>query len=48
MTWFRREPDITWLMIDEAEPAEHTVERVTRLIDQFLTALDQQPGTETS
>src|SRR5215510_12034118 len=48
MTWFRREPNITWLMIDEAEPAEHTVERLTRLIDQFLTALDQQPGTETS
>lgn len=48
MTWFRREPDITWLMMDEAEPAEHTVERVTCLIDQFLTALDRQPGTGAS
>ncbi|HKE61397.1 MAG TPA: tRNA (adenosine(37)-N6)-dimethylallyltransferase MiaA [Nitrospira sp.] len=48
MTWFRREPDIAWLMMDATETAEHTVERVTRRIDQFLTALEEQPGAEAS
>jgi tRNA dimethylallyltransferase len=48
MTWFRRERDITWVMMDEAEPAEPTVARVTRLIDQFLVALDHQTSTAAS
>jgi hypothetical protein len=40
MTWFRREPGISWLMIDESEPVEETATRVMRLIDSFLSALD--------
>jgi len=41
MTWFRREPGIIWLTLEEAEPIDQTVDRVTRLIDQFLEALGQ-------
>jgi tRNA dimethylallyltransferase len=48
MTWFRRDPDITWLLMDEAEPVEQTVDRVTRLVDQFLATLDPQAGTAAS
>jgi tRNA dimethylallyltransferase len=40
MTWFRREPDLTWLMIEESEPAEQTVSRVVDLIHPFLEGLD--------
>jgi tRNA dimethylallyltransferase len=40
MTWFRREPEMTWLLIDEAEPLEETVVRVMQLIDSFLATLD--------
>jgi tRNA dimethylallyltransferase len=40
MTWFRREPELTWLMIEESEPLEQTVSRVTEMIDSFLAALD--------
>jgi tRNA dimethylallyltransferase len=48
MTWFRREPDTTWLMIEESEPLEETVARAMRLIDPFLSALDADEGTPTS
>ena len=41
MTWFRREPDTTWLMIDESEPLDETVARARRLIDPFLSSLDR-------
>ena len=40
ITWFRREPGITWLMVEESEPVQETVARVIRQIDQFLAALD--------
>jgi tRNA dimethylallyltransferase len=40
MTWFRREPDLTWLMIEESEPAEQTASRVVDLIHPFLEGLD--------
>jgi tRNA dimethylallyltransferase len=40
MTWFRREPELTWLMIEESEPAEQTVSRVVDLIHPFLEGLD--------
>jgi tRNA dimethylallyltransferase len=40
MTWFRREPGTTWLMIDESELLEETVARATRLIESFLPTLD--------
>lgn len=48
MTWFRRDPDMTWLMVEESEPEEHTVVRVNRLIEQFLAALDRQAGIAAS
>jgi tRNA dimethylallyltransferase len=41
MTWFRREPGTTWLMIDESELLEETVARARRLIDPFLSSLDR-------
>ena len=45
MTWFRREPGIIWLSLEEGEPIDRTVHRVTRLIDQFLEALGQSGTT---
>jgi tRNA dimethylallyltransferase len=41
MTWFRRDADTTWLMVDEAEPLEETVARAMQLIAPFLLALDR-------
>jgi tRNA dimethylallyltransferase len=41
MTWFRREPGVQWLMIDEQEPLGTTVDRAMRLIDPFLSSLDR-------
>ena len=41
MTWFRREADMNWVMIEESEPLEETVARVMRLIDPYLIALDR-------
>ena len=41
MTWFRREPDTRWLMIDEDEPLQMTVDRAMRLIDPFVSSLDR-------
>jgi tRNA dimethylallyltransferase len=40
MTWFRKESDITWLMISETESTAETVGRVTGRIEQFLTTRD--------
>ena len=48
MTWFRREPGTTWLMIDESEPLEETVARAVRLIDSFLSALEADEGHQAS
>ena len=39
MTWFNREPEIRWLIIEDAEPIEETATRVMRLIDPFLSTL---------
>ncbi len=44
VTWFRREPELTWLMIEESEPLEQTVSRVTEMIHHFLAALDGDCG----
>ena len=44
MTWFRREPETTWLMIEECEPLVETVARAMRLIDPFLSSLDPTEG----
>ncbi len=45
MTWFRREPGINWLMIEELEPMDETVERVIRLIHPFMAGLDHSLPT---
>ena len=39
MTWFRKEPGIQWLMIEESEPVQHTTTRVIEQIDRFLNTL---------
>jgi tRNA dimethylallyltransferase len=36
LTWFRKESDIQWIMIDEAESSDVTAERVVRVIREFL------------
>jgi tRNA dimethylallyltransferase len=46
MTWFRSEPGIQWLQIEESEQAQQPAERVTGKIDQFLAALEGSPGAE--
>ncbi|OGW51872.1 MAG: tRNA (adenosine(37)-N6)-dimethylallyltransferase MiaA [Nitrospirae bacterium RBG_19FT_COMBO_58_9] len=40
MTWFRKEPGIQWLTIEESESAQHTAELVIRQIERFLTTLE--------
>jgi tRNA dimethylallyltransferase len=39
MTWFRKEPGIQWLMIEESESVKHTAARVIGQVDRFLTTL---------
>jgi tRNA dimethylallyltransferase len=41
MTWFRKEPGVVWVSIEEDESYEQTVGRVIALIDQFLGALER-------
>ena len=42
MTWFRKEPGIQWLTIEESESASHTAELVIGQVDRFLTTLGDQ------
>jgi tRNA dimethylallyltransferase len=39
MTWFRKEPGIQWLTIEESESVQHTAARVIGQVDRFLTTL---------
>jgi len=39
MTWFRKEPGIQWLTIEESESAQHTASLVIGAVDRFLTKL---------
>lgn len=39
MTWFRKEPGIQWLMLEESESVQHTAEQVIGQVERFLTAL---------
>ncbi len=39
MTWFRKEPGIQWLMIEESESVLHTTTRVIEQIDRFFNTL---------
>lgn len=43
MTWFRKEPGIQWLTIEESASVQHTAALVTAQIDRFLTTLGD-PG----
>jgi len=40
MTWFRKEPGVTWLMVSESETAAETVSRVISRIEQFVMTLE--------
>ncbi len=39
MTWFRKEPGIQWLTIEESESVQHTAARVIGHVDRFLATL---------
>jgi tRNA dimethylallyltransferase len=43
MTWFRKEPGIQWLTIEESELVQHTAALVTGQVDRFLATLGD-PG----
>lgn len=43
MTWFRKEPGIVWLSLEEGEPPDQTAERVIRQMEQFVRNLEGQP-----
>ncbi len=40
MTWFRKEPGIQWLSVDEGESLQRTADRVVLLIERFLESLE--------
>ena len=42
MTWFRKEPGIQWLTIEESESARHSAGLVIGQVDRFLTTLGDQ------
>ncbi len=39
LTWFRKEPDVRWMTIDEGESPDVTAERVVRAVHEFLDGL---------
>ncbi len=45
MTWFRKEPGIVWLSIEEAETPAQTADRITGEVRRFLQALNGQTGS---
>jgi tRNA dimethylallyltransferase len=42
ITWFRKEPGIQWLTIEESESVHHTASLVIGQVDRFLTTLGDQ------
>ena len=40
MTWFRKEPGIQWVLVEDNEPLESIAGRVVALINQFLATLE--------
>ena len=42
MTWFRKEPEIQWLMVEESDSAQHTAAQVIGLVDRFLATCGGQ------
>ena len=45
MTWFRKEPGIVWLPIEETETPAQTADRIVGEVRRFLQALNDQPGS---
>lgn len=43
LTWFRKEPGIVWLSVEEHESNETIADRVLGEIEQFLTSLESTP-----
>lgn len=41
MTWFRKEPGIVWVSVDDEESLPQTVGRVVSLIERFLESLEE-------
>jgi tRNA dimethylallyltransferase len=41
MTWFRKEPGVEWITIDDEAPFEQIVARVSERIDRFLASLEE-------
>ena len=48
MTWFRKEPGVVWLSLEEGENLGQTVKQVVALIEQFLDGLEQRPASAAS
>ena len=46
MTWFRKEPDITWLTISESESPAQVVARILDQVGRFLSHLSTRPERE--
>jgi tRNA dimethylallyltransferase len=42
LTWFRKEPGIQWLTLEEAESAMHTASLVIGSVGRFLATLEDQ------
>jgi tRNA dimethylallyltransferase len=42
MTWFRKEPGIQWLTIEESESVQHTAAVVIGQVDRFLATLEDE------
>jgi tRNA dimethylallyltransferase len=42
LTWFRKEPGIQWLTIEESDSVRHTASLVIGSVDRFLSTLEEQ------
>ena len=45
MTWFRKEPSITWVGISEGESSEEVAGKVLEHIDEYLGCLIKRAGS---
>lgn len=48
LTWFRKEPDITWLTISETESPAQVVARILEHVERFLSHLSTRPELDSS
>jgi len=42
LTWFRKEPGIQWLTIEESESVQHTASLVVGSVGRFLSTLEEE------